>query len=339
MDFREEYKKSMESNSPDRETIDRMKAAVMAQLENSTQNEVPEKKPLNMRRMYYAFGALAACAVIAVSAATILPNINSNNGMISEAESQASAVEADTAADAAEDNSADMITMEKTQDSGTYTATEEVCDDSADSANYDRFQSWDIDNGDRDNGGWEDGITDSVVSIDSMPSKSEVTSGEITTYEPEDTSKGHGSGDIIDPDDFDDKMNPDTGFGTAEDMCATEDPDMDNPNSGDNSIDQWEETGEVAEETSDCIEMTEEVVDSEESTDSSENVTKIIFSGKGWITYDGERYNEVNDKNGGGSIMTAYDPINKTYYNVVLNGNKLLVYDMNMYIIGAYIHA
>lgn len=32
MDLREEYKKSMESSSPDREAMDRMKAAVLAKI-------------------------------------------------------------------------------------------------------------------------------------------------------------------------------------------------------------------------------------------------------------------------------------------------------------------
>lgn len=344
MDFREEYKKSMESNSPDRETIDRMKAAVMAELQNSTQNEVPEKKPLNMRRMYYALGALAACAVIAVSAATILPNINKNNDMISEADSEISSAGADTAFDIAEDENAEVVTMEVTQDKETYAATEEILVDTEDSANDDSFHSWDTDNsadrGNGDNTGWADSIADDIVAPDNIPADPDTTIADIATYEPPDNSNGQDFEDsTAEPWELtsdDGHGNPEAGYDTAEVSDATSDTDYGTDDADDNKSDPC--IGELT-ETEDCTEMTEEECDTGEATDSSENIGRIIFGGKGWITYNGERYNEVNDKNGGGSIMTAYDPINKTYYNVVLNGNKLLVYDMNMYIIGAYIHA
>lgn len=96
MDLREEYKKSMESSSPDREAMDRMKAAVLAKIaagegEPGIPEVNKERKPLPLRRIAYIGGAAAACAVIAVSAATIIPNIRGANDMVSAGESSSAA--------------------------------------------------------------------------------------------------------------------------------------------------------------------------------------------------------------------------------------------------------
>lgn len=112
MNFRDEYKKSAESLSPDREAIDRMKAAVKAQLENEQTPDAAEqehRKPLPLKRIAYIGGAAAACAVITVSAFTLLPvfrqsgsltdNISSgSNSMVSIAEAAENAPSDDTAA-------------------------------------------------------------------------------------------------------------------------------------------------------------------------------------------------------------------------------------------------
>lgn len=112
MNFRDEYKKSAESLSPDREAIDRMKAAVKAQLENEQTPDAAEqehRKPLPLKRIAYIGGAAAACAVITVSAFTLLPvfkqsgsltdSISSgSNSMVSIAEAAENAPSGDTAA-------------------------------------------------------------------------------------------------------------------------------------------------------------------------------------------------------------------------------------------------
>lgn len=337
MDFREEYKKSMESNSPDRETIDRMKAAVMAQLENSAQNEVPEKKPLNMRRMYYAFGALAACAVIAVSAATILPNVSKNSEIVSaadtssnaaaeitngdetgSAESAAAGIADDSAMDAPEVCTEEIILLETEDSSGMLQTNEDIAYPNDTTSSRGDIPA------DTGNSGSDNGINslpnESVIDTE-PPKKSEST--EIVDNVVDDANETVDIGD----DKYDNAEAPDEALSTIE-------PDMDK---GSVIEGTWEisETCDATEEiTDDCF---EETMESEETTESEPK--KIIFSGKGWITYDGERYNEVNDVNGGGTIRTAYDPINKTYYNVVLYNGKLLVYDKNMYLKGAYIHA
>ena len=113
MDLREEYKKSMESSSPDREAMDRMKAAVLAKIaagegEPGIPEVSKERKPLPLRRIAYIGGAAAACAVIAVSAATIIPNIRGANGMVTAGESSSAAsIQASAGADTSGDTGAE----------------------------------------------------------------------------------------------------------------------------------------------------------------------------------------------------------------------------------------
>ena len=105
MNFRDEYKKSAESISPDRKAIDRMKSAVLAKLADEQgsfpdiqQNPCnPEKtsgrKPLLLKRVALIGGAVAACAVITVSAVTLLPGLNSSKNMLNEFTSSTAAAE------------------------------------------------------------------------------------------------------------------------------------------------------------------------------------------------------------------------------------------------------
>lgn len=100
MKFSEEYKKSAENINPDRQTIDRMKAAVLKELQE--QPDAPAqpleepKKPLPLRRIAYIGGAVAACAAITVAAVNLVPSLKASNAMISSgaiADSSASAAE------------------------------------------------------------------------------------------------------------------------------------------------------------------------------------------------------------------------------------------------------
>lgn len=100
MKFSEEYKKSAENINPDRQTIDRMKAAVLKELQE--QPDAPAqpleepKKPLPLRRIAYIGGAVAACAAITGAAVNLDPSLKASNAMISSgaiADSSASAAE------------------------------------------------------------------------------------------------------------------------------------------------------------------------------------------------------------------------------------------------------
>ena len=87
MKFSEEYKKSAENMNPDRQTIDRMKAAVLKELQEHpdapTQPLEEPKKPLPLRRIAYIGGAVAACAAITIAAVNLVPSLKASNGMIS----------------------------------------------------------------------------------------------------------------------------------------------------------------------------------------------------------------------------------------------------------------
>ncbi len=65
MNFKEEYKKAAGSLTPDKECVDRMKAAV---LEN-----ISRPKSFPFKRVALVGGAVAACAVITVAAITVVP--------------------------------------------------------------------------------------------------------------------------------------------------------------------------------------------------------------------------------------------------------------------------
>ena len=87
MKFSEEYKKSAENINPDRQTIDRMKAAVLKELQEHpdapAQPLEEPKKPLPLRRIAYIGGAVAACAAITIAAVNLVPSLKASNGMIS----------------------------------------------------------------------------------------------------------------------------------------------------------------------------------------------------------------------------------------------------------------
>lgn len=100
MKFSEEYKKSAENMNPDRQTIDRMKAAVLKELQEHpdapAQPLEEPKKPLPLRRIAYIGGAVAACAAITIAAVNLVPSLKVSNVMISSgaiADSSASAAE------------------------------------------------------------------------------------------------------------------------------------------------------------------------------------------------------------------------------------------------------
>lgn len=96
MNFKDEYKKSAESISPDKEAIARMKAAVMAKIEADPEGsaDIPEKKkPLPLRRIAYIGGAAAACACITLAAVVLNSRLNSSDNMISGSVSSAASME------------------------------------------------------------------------------------------------------------------------------------------------------------------------------------------------------------------------------------------------------
>lgn len=347
MDLREEYKNEMESVSPDREAIDRMKAAVMAKIaagEGEAGIPGEKKKPLPLRKIAYIGGAVAACAVIAVSAATILPSVNKNNGMISEAEISATAAganeisgggAADTAGSHETGSAANADTFRTEDDIAVEETTDGTAEVASDTATDDRF--WDDS---PDSGGVIDSITDSVpddaVTPDAIPSDEPDKDNDTSPGKLDDNKGWHDFGEnTLEPSYTDDGRNPEVGFDTA-DIIDKPDTDQGEPGitgectmedfmTGDNSFD--------FDETADCAEETEEELDTEEAPEVREET--IIFTGRGWITFQGERYQKINMAAGAGERLQAYDPASGKHYTVVKKLSVIYVYQGGSYV-GAY---
>lgn len=347
MDLREEYKNEMESVSPDREAIDRMKAAVMAKIaagEGEAGIPGEKKKPLPLRKIAYIGGAVAACAVIAVSAATILPSVNKNNGMISEAEISATAAganeisgggAADTAGSHETGSAANADTFRTEDDVAVEETTDGTAEAASDTATDDRF--WDDS---PDSGGVIDSITDSVpddaVTPDAIPSDEPDIDNDTSPGKLDDNKGWHDFGEnTLEPSYTDDGRNPEVGFDTA-DIIDKPDTDQGDPEitgectmedfmTGDNSFD--------FDETADCAEETEEELDTEEVPEVREET--IIFTGRDWITFQGERYQKINMAAGAGERLQAYDPASGKHYTVVKKLSVIYVYHGGSYV-GAY---
>lgn len=347
MDLREEYKNEMESVSPDREAIDRMKAAVMAKIaagEGEAGIPGEKKKPLPLRKIAYIGGAVAACAVIAVSAATILPSVNKNNGMISEAEISATASganeisgggAADTAGSHETGSAANADTFRTEDDVAVEETTDGTAEVASDTATDDRF--WDDS---PDSGGVIDSITDSVpddaATPDVIPSDEPDKVSDTSPGKSDDNKGWHDFGEnTLEPSYTDDGRNPEVGFDTADiidkpdtdqgDLGITGECTMEDFMTGDNSFD--------FDETADCAEETEEELDTEEAPEVREEI--IIFTGRGWITFQGERYQKINMAAGAGERLQAYDPASGKHYTVVKKLSVIYVYQGGSYV-GAY---
>lgn len=271
MDFREEYKKSMAVNSPDRESIDRMKAAVLAMIaagEGEAGIPTAKSKSVTLRRFAYIGGTAAACAVIAVSAATILPNVDQSSKIISEADTESAAeipatleeIIAESAAAAAEDFADD--------DYGSAEAAVDGDEATVDAA-YDEDYSVSAETA-YDTGA-ENGIT-VITSFDDTAENAEESAGseEFDFEGTEETAAEDG------------KENPQTGGGQFESGEADEEDWYDGP--------------------------------------------IIVLSGKGWLTFKGERYTLCDEEPPAGTSVTALNPITNKYYEVVVGDGIIAVY-------------
>lgn len=74
MNFKEEYMKAAENMTPDRQTVDRMKANVLEMAEKGN-----KQKAFPFKKVGIAGGAIAACAVITAAAVKVLPTMSSKD--------------------------------------------------------------------------------------------------------------------------------------------------------------------------------------------------------------------------------------------------------------------
>ena len=336
MDLREEYKKSMESSSPDREAMDRMKAAVLAKIaagegEPGIPEVNKERKPLPLRRIAYIGGAAAACAVIAVSAATIIPNIRGANDMVSAGESSSAAsIQASAGADTSGDTGAaagDTAAPGEIQDSINI---EGAADDSAvitieGSTDYDMTNP----------GAWFDpGYVQTAEvapdnSMNTIPdTAADANKGSTVTAEPpaSDEPDNSASDSITE---LPDKgyTGEAWGFGSAE-ICATVEIGGSSDRDSEMSTEEY-----VCDETAEFGMTLDEALDTEEAA--PEREITIVFSGGDWVSYAGERYTLCKRKPPEGIPVNAVDPVTRTHYHVVQSGGTIAVYQSGK-LVGVY---
>lgn len=344
MDLREEYKKSMESSSPDREAMDRMKAAVLAKIaagegEPGIPEVNKERKSLPLRRIAYIGGAAAACAVIAVSAATIIPNIRGANDMVSAGESSSAAsIQASAGADTSGDTGAeacdtaapgeiqDSINVEGTASDSAAITWEGSLDDNMPNpeAGYDPGYGQTAEDA-PDNS--IDVMPDLIpnTGVDSTPNKgSTVTAEPPTSDEPDDSASDSITG-------LPDKgyTGEAWGFGSAE-ICATGEIGGSSDRDSEMSTEDYacDETAELGMTLED-----DAALDTEEAA--PEREITIVFSGGDWVSYAGERYTLCKRKPPEGTPVNAVDPVTRTHYHVVQSGGTIAVYQSGK-LVGVY---
>lgn len=360
MKFSEEYKKSAENINPDRQTIDRMKAAVLKELQE--QPDAPAqpleepKKPLPLRRIAYIGGAVAACAAITVAAVNLVPSLKASNAMISSgaiADSSASAAEI-----AGNETAAPEFSM--IQNAATAGSAEDIAEEAAaDEAPAD------------DAYGFDNGIagTDVIIYNDNryedenpgvgdapMPEQSaEAVPAEGAADSISDsTNKGH-TNPAFAPDGSANEFVPVT-YEVPEDSTDESLVDNEHPNpesgvidtSGNTTSDNGSSTEDSWAETLDCCDSTEEISISWEATyepdddrgnPSAGGAWVIVRSPQGWLTADGERYDAVKNAAAPADISVFYwanSPVENKDFCLVIDGDMLYLFDDQMNYLGGY---
>ena len=375
MKFSEEYKKSAENINPDRQTIDRMKAAVLKELQE--QPDAPAqpleepKKPLPLRRIAYIGGAVAACAAITVAAVNLVPSLKASNAMISSgaiADSSASAAEIAGNETAAPEFS--MIQNAATAGSAEDIAEEAAADEApADEAPADEAPA---DEAPADDAyGFDNGIagTDGIIYNDNRYENENPGAGDAPIPEQsaeavpaegaadsisDSTNKGH-TNPAFAPDGSANEFVPVT-YEAPEDSTDESLVDNERPNpesgvidtSGNTTSDNSSSTEDSWAETLDCCDSTEEISISWEATyepdddrgnPSAGGAWVIVRSPQGWLTADGERYDAVKNAAAPADISVFYwanSPVENKDFCLVIDGDMLYLFDDQMNYLGGY---
>lgn len=360
MKFSEVYKKSAENMNPDRQTIDRMKAAVLKELQEHpdapAQPLEEPKKPLPLRRIAYIGGAVAACAAITIAAVNLVPSLKASNVMISSgaiADSSASAAEI-----AGNETAAPELSM--IQNADTAGSAEDIAEEAA----ADEAPAGDA-------YGFDNGIagTDGIIYNDNRYENENPGAGDASIPEQsaeavpaegaadsisDSTNKGH-TNPAFAPDGSANEFIPVT-YEVPED--STDEPLVGNerPNpesgvidtSGNTTSDNGSSTEDSLAETLECWDSTEEISISWEATyepdddrgnPSAGDAWVIVRSPQGWLTADGERYDAVKNAAAPADISVFYwanSPVENKDFCLVIDGDMLYLFDDQMNYLGGY---
>lgn len=362
MKFSEEYKKSAENMNPDRQTIDRMKAAVLKELQEHpdapAQPLEEPKKPLPLRRIAYIGGAVAACAAITVAAVNLVPSLKASNAMISSgaiADSSASAAEI-----AGNETAAPEFSM--IQNAATAGSAEDIAEEAAaDEAPAD------------DAYGFDNGIagTDGFISNDNRYENENPGAGDAPIPEQsaeavpaegaadsisDSTNKGH-TNPAFAPDGIANEFVPvtyeveESEDSTDETLVGNERPNPESgvvDTSGNTTSDNGSSTEDSWAETLECCDSTEEISitwettyepDDDRGNPSAGDAWVIVRSPQGWLTADGERYDAVKNAAAPADISVFYwanSPVENRDFCLVIDGDMLYLFDDQMNYLGGY---
>lgn len=365
MKFSEEYKKSAENINPDRQTIDRMKAAVLKELQEHpdapAQPLEEPKKPLPLRRIAYIGGAVAACAAITVAAVNLVPSLKASkasNVMISSGAIADSSVAA--AEIAGNETAAPEFSM--IQNTATAGSAEDIAEEAAaDEAPAD--DAYGFDNGIAD--------TDGIIYNDNRYENENPGAGDAPIPEQsaeavpaegaadsisDSTNKGH-TNPASAPDGIANEFVPVT-YEVEESEDSTDETLVDNehPNpesgvvdtSGNTTSDNGSSTEDSWAETLDCCDSTEEISitweatyepDDDRGNPSAGGAWVIVRSPQGWLTADGERYDAVKNAAAPADISVFYwanSPVENKDFCLVIDGDMLYLFDDQMNYLGGY---
>lgn len=332
MNFKDEYKKSAESISPDKEAIARMKAAVMAKIEADPEGstDIPEKKkPLPLRRIAYIGGAAAACACITLAAVVLISRLNSSDNMISGSVSSAASME--MASD--ENNSSMQIT-----DLPAYDA------DAPESANGNSLPTSQESSADEADEVAEDASEyDEAVdqSIDETPAYDPISDGNGFAGDLPENAIATDSNDSDEKSDYSDQVSGDMPTDDISDNGTLPDE------VGDDWYDDAEAEGgwydeaeaDIEEDVADYEECEDEVVtDDCESDDSEEpgnGLSVIVYQ----LTFDGIDYfpdSSISAIDCPPDCISVVNTADDRDYLIYLDGNLLYLFSGNGAFIGAF---
>lgn len=362
MKFSEEYKKSAENMNPDRQTIDRMKAAVLKELHEHpdapAQPLEEPKKPLPLRRIAYIGGAVAACAAITIAAVNLVPSLKASNGMISSGAIADSSVAA--AEIAGNETAAPEFSM--IQNAATAGSAEDIAEEAAaDEAPADDAYSFD------------NGIagTDGIISNDNRYENENPGAGDAPIPEQsaeavpaegaadsisDSTNKGH-TNPASAPDGIANEFVPvtyeveESEDSTDETLVGNERPNPESgvvDTSGNTTSDNGSSTEDSWAETLECCDSTEEISitweatyepDDDRGNPSAGGAWVIVRSPQGWLTADGERYDAVKNAAAPADISVFYwanSPVENKDFCLVIDGDMLYLFDDKMNYLGGY---
>lgn len=362
MKFSEEYKKSAENMNPDRQTIDRMKAEVLKELQEHpdapAQPLEEPKKPLPLLRIAYIGGAVAACAAITIAAVNLVPSLKASNGMISSGAIADSSVAA--AEIAGNETAAPEFSM--IQNAATAGSAEDIAEEAAaDDAPADDAYSFD------------NGIagTDGFISNDNRYENENPGAGDAPIPEQsaeavpaegaadsisDSTNKGH-TNPASAPDGIANEFVPvtyeveESEDSTDETLVGNERPNPESgvvDTSGNTTSDNRSSTEDSWAETLECCDSTEEISitweatyepDDDRGNPSAGGAWVIVRSPQGWLTADGERYDAVKNAAAPADISVFYwanSPVENRDFCLVIDGDMLYLFDDQMNYLGGY---